>query len=419
MVDDTRFTPVGLQADFSSSLQSTRRKQGDKRQKANKVWSGNWRALHSAMAGFLRRKKQDTAPPPSPIRTPSPVNAQPSPIFARFATSVQPDAQRVVSSPMALTSAPRRDQAPGISNGGAARGQREDVKQRRQAAGPSYVQTSTQDYSAASASNDYVPSYGPSSKNRLSTPPSQTQTLPPATQPTNNRPTGAGPAYVRSNPQYPSNSTAASASNAYTPSQSRNRMSTPPSRTQTLPPTAPPSNPPNRRFSQLPGTDKPLPSIIPQDNPSDPLGSRPPQSSLPANRRASTRGASGATQNPPNGRAAQQPHISSPTRSPSNATPGVGTRTFVSPSQTPSAAPNSALGSSQDPSRYQKEHARQDLRHKLSDASTASGLQPVIAAPASPPRHNGQWAPDGRAAIAAPAPTPSSYEVNIFFCCLT
>ncbi|KAJ7684952.1 hypothetical protein DFH06DRAFT_1355997 [Mycena polygramma] len=59
-------------------------------------------------------------------------------------------------------------------------------------------------------------------------------TLPPAAPPTNNRPTGAGPSYVRSNPQYPSNSTAASASNAYTPSQSRNRLSTPPSLTQTL-----------------------------------------------------------------------------------------------------------------------------------------------------------------------------------------
>ncbi|KAJ6551379.1 hypothetical protein B0H19DRAFT_1157416 [Mycena capillaripes] len=317
------------------------------------------------MAGFLRKKKQDPAPTPSPSRPPSSQanNAQQaaSPIFARFATAaVEPSAQRVVSSPMLLASDPRRDQAPRMANGGAVRGafqQREDAKQLRQTSGPSYVQQNpppSSSSAAASASIAYASSYG---------------------------------------------------------SPMQNQAASPRSRSQTLPPAPPPSNPPNRRFSHVPGADKPLPSIHPQDgSSSDPLGSLPPQSSLPANRRASTRGPSGATQNHPNGRVmavpVQQPHISSPTRPPSNASPRLGARPFASSSQTPSAAPNPTPGSSQDPSRYPKEHTRQDLRHKLSNASTASGRQPAIPAPASPPR-NGQWAPDGRAPLAA---SVSSYE---------
>ncbi|KAJ7705458.1 hypothetical protein B0H17DRAFT_1193136 [Mycena rosella] len=216
------------------------------------------------MAGFLRKKRQDSVPPPPPVRTPSPPV---TPLFARFATSAAEAqaAQRVVSSPMALASSPRRDQAPGMTNGwdvrgGAQQQQREDTKQTRYTVGPSYVQ-----------------------------------------------PNHAGP----------SNSAAASTSNGNSsygsPAQKR-------SRTQTLPTASAPttSTPSSRRFSHVPGADKPLPTIYPQDNHSDPLGSTPPQSALPANRRASARGfppqTSVAIQNLPNGRvmsvAAQQPHIS-------------------------------------------------------------------------------------------------------------
>ncbi|KAJ7901570.1 hypothetical protein B0H13DRAFT_2514357 [Mycena leptocephala] len=320
------------------------------------------------MAGFLRKKKQDSVPAPSPIPAPSPpLNYTPhSPIFARFATTaVDSPALRVVSSPMALASGPRRDQAPNMTNG-APRGavqQREDTRQPRQNGGPSYVQASPSDFTAASASIASAPSYASPSQNRFSSPPSRNQTLPT--------------------------------------------------------PVPPPVNPTNRRFSHVPPADKPLPSIQPQGNHPDPLGSMPPQSALPAHRRASARGhgfqpqPSVATQNLPNGRVMGAPAQQPPISSTGYASPRVGTRTLPpSSNQTPSARPDPSSASSHDPSRYPKEYARQDLRHKLSDASSASGLQSAIPAPvaASPPRHNGQWAPDDRAPLAAAA----SYQVNLF-----
>ncbi|KAJ7233871.1 hypothetical protein B0H12DRAFT_1143444 [Mycena haematopus] len=292
------------------------------------------------MAGFLRKKKQD--PAPVPHVSASPVDAtNASPIFARFATSVAVDsrAQRVVSSPMALASTSRSVQAPRSTNGAGTRAamqQREDTKQSRQTAGPSYVQanhSSASTSSAASASISTAPSYGSPTKNRLS-PRTRTQTLP-------------APAEV----------------------------------------VAPPN--PNRRFSHIPGADKPLPSISPQQTYPDPLGSQPPQSSLPANRRTSRGGPpqpSAATQNP-NGRVmgvpVQQPRILG---SPSNNSPRPGTQTLpAGSSQT-----HSENTSSGDPSRSPNESARQNLRHKLSNAGT------VYTAP-------GQRGPDGRAPLAAPA----------------
>ncbi|KAJ7088629.1 hypothetical protein C8R44DRAFT_892694 [Mycena epipterygia] len=316
------------------------------------------------MAGFLRKKRQDSAPPPSAIRSASPpVNNAPPPLFARFATSTaETPSQRVVSSPMTLASGPRREQTPRMSTGGGVRGgvqqQREDAKQTRYTVEPSYVQANRPDPSssaAASASNGHAHSYG----------------------------------------------------------------SPPPARTQTLPATTTTPNP--RRFSHVPGADKPLPTIYPQDNHPDPLRSIPPQSSLPANRRASTRGfppqSSTAIQNPSNGRVmavpAQPPHTSFSTRPAGNASPRLGTRTLApSSSQTP-AKPTS--GSFQNPSRYPKEYGGQDdPRHKLSDADTASGSggSPAIPVPASRPGQNapGQWAPDAR----APFGVSASYQVNIF-----
>ncbi|KAJ7040699.1 hypothetical protein C8F04DRAFT_225173 [Mycena alexandri] len=316
------------------------------------------------MAGFLRKKKHDSVvPPPAPV---SPVvDAPPTPLFARFATTLaEPPAQRVVSSPMTLASSPRNDQALRMINGGGAvRGaqQHEDNRTR---------------YTVQ-------------------------------------------PSYVRGNAPGSSNSTAASASigNAQSyGSPAKNGVSSPRTRSQTLPPAAAASSPPNRRFSQVPGADKPLPSIHPQDNRPDPLGSLPPQSSLPAGRRASTRGThSAATQNLPNGRvmaapAQQPPHNAHPpSRAPSNAgSTQPAARTLPpSSSQTHSARPNPIPGSSQDPSRYPKEYARQDLRHKLSDAGTASGGSSAIPGPASPPRQNSpaRWAPEDRA--------PTSYQVSL------
>ncbi|KAJ7750406.1 hypothetical protein DFH07DRAFT_922611, partial [Mycena maculata] len=316
------------------------------------------------MAGFLRKKK-----PESVVRTPSPpVNNAPPPLFARFAaSSVDPPAQRVVSSPMALASAPRRDQAPRMNNGAGVRGggqqqQQDEAKRTRYNVQSSYVQ--------------------------------QNQ---------------AGP----SNPSPPSASNGNS--NSYG-SPAQKRRSTPPTRTQTLPATDTTSPPPNRRFSHVPGTDKPLPTIRPQDNYPDPLGSTPPQSSIPANRRTSTRGlppqTSAATQNLHNGRVmnapAQQPHISPLNPSLSNASPSSGARPSPpSSGQTPSTKPNTIYGSSQSPSRYPKEHPQQDLRHKLSDVGSASGGPPAIPVPTSPPRQStpGKRVPDGRAPNA-----PSSYQ---------
>ncbi|KAJ7176687.1 hypothetical protein C8R46DRAFT_42639 [Mycena filopes] len=312
------------------------------------------------MAGFLRRKKHDSVVPPP---APSPVVEAPStPLFARFATTVvDPPPQRVVSSPMSLASSPRKDQAPRMTNGGGGvRGaqQHEDNRTRYT------VQAS----------------------------------------------------YVQGNAPTSSNSTAASASigNAQSyGSLAKNGVSSPRTRTQTLPAPAAASSPPSRRLSHVPGADKPLPSIYPQDQRPDPLGSLPPQSSLPAGRRASTRGTpSAATQNRPNGRvmaapAQQPPHNAPPpTRSPSNAgSPRPAARALPPPSnQTPSVRPNPAFGSSQDPSRYPNEYAGQDLRHKLSDAGTASGGSSAIPRPASPPRQNlpAGWANEGR--------TPTSYQ---------
>ncbi|KAJ6611183.1 hypothetical protein B0H10DRAFT_2057288 [Mycena sp. CBHHK59/15] len=319
------------------------------------------------MAGFLRRKKQDSVPPPSAVRTPSPpVNNAPPPLFARFATTRPPVSQRVVSSPMALVSAPRRDQAPKMTNGGGPRDgvqqqQREDAKQTR-----------------------YTP------------------------------------AYAQGNPSDPSNSAPASASNgnehAYgTPAQNRN--STPPTRTQPLPATNPPPSP--RRLSRVPAADKPLPTIQPQDYNRDPLGSTPPQSSLPANRRASTRGLPPQTSAAPQNRVhervmgvpAQQPPFSpdpsprKPTRAVSSASPGLSTRPPPPSNQPPSARPNAPPGSPQNPPRYPKEHPRQDLRHKLSDAGTGP---PAIPVPTSVPRQGapGQWVPDG----GVPPAASTSYQ---------
>ncbi|KAF7377616.1 hypothetical protein MSAN_00184400 [Mycena sanguinolenta] len=179
--------------------------------------------------------------------------------------------------------------------------------------------------------------------------------------------------------------------------QKNNRLSSPPTRTQTLPAQAAAVPPPNRRFSHVPGADKPLPSIDPQQTYPDPLGSPPPQSSLPASRRTSRSGASqalAATQNF-NGRVigvpVQQPQSSS------NAGPRPDAR---SSNQTHPA--NTTSG---DPSRYPNEHVRQNLRHRLSNASTAS----AIPGPSSPPRHTapGQWGPDGRA---LPSAAPSAYQ---------
>ncbi|KAJ6598450.1 hypothetical protein DFH09DRAFT_1304234 [Mycena vulgaris] len=318
---------------------------------------------------FLRKKRQDSAPPPPPVRTPSPPV---TPLFARFAsTTAQSSAQRVVSSPMTLASTPRRDQVPRMTNGGGVRGgvqqqQWEDAKQPRYTVEPSYVQPNppgSSTFAAASTSNGNSSSYG---------------------------------------------------------SPAQKRRSTPPSRTQTLPATAPASSPPSRRLSQIPGADKPLPMIYPQDNRPDPLGSTPPQSSLPANRRASTRGfppqTSAAIQNLPNGRVmnvpAQHPHIFAPTKPPDSPSPSLGTRTLPpSSSQTPSANPDPTSGPSQSPSRYPKEYGRQDLRHKFSDAgSSASAGPPAIPGPASPPRQGtpGRWAPDAR----GPSAVSASYQVN-------
>ncbi|KAJ7182725.1 hypothetical protein C8R43DRAFT_11617 [Mycena crocata] len=319
------------------------------------------------MAGFLRKKKQDSVPTQAAIHTPSsPVNDPPAtPLFARFASSmVDAPAQRVVSSPMALASGPRRDQAPRMTNGGGVKGahQRQDAKQTRNAVEPSYVQ---------------------------------------------------------GNPAGPSNPAASSASsgNAYAySSPAQKRLSSAPIRNQTLPAPATTPNVANRRLSQIPGADKPLPAINPSDNLPDPLGSTPPQSTLPANRRASARGmppqTSVATQNLPNGYVmaapGQQPHISPPTKSLSNASHSLGTRTLPPPSG--QARPKPTAGSS--PIHYTKEHGRQDLRHKLSDAGTASGASPAITVPASPPRQGatpGQWGPDIRDTTAS-----SSYQVTYF-----
>ncbi|KAJ7472341.1 hypothetical protein B0H11DRAFT_1351821 [Mycena galericulata] len=322
------------------------------------------------MAGFLRKKKPDSAPPPA-VQASPPVNNVPSPLFARFATTAaEHPAQRVVSSPMALASAPRRDQPPRMNNGAGLRGevqqlqQREDAKETRYNVEQSYVQPNQagpSNHAASSASNGNPNSYG---------------------------------------------------------SPAPKRRSSPRIHTQTLPPTASP--PPNRRISYVPGADKPLPTIHPQDNYPDPLGSTPPQSSLPANRRASTRGlppqTSAATQNLFNGRVmnvpTQQPHISPPTRSLSNASPSLGTRA----GQTPSARPNATPGPSQSSSRYPKEHPRQDLRHKLSDAGVASGGPPAIPVPSSPPRQSPpeQWGPNGPAPVAASAYDQVNISLSMF-----
>lgn len=316
------------------------------------------------MAGFLRKKKQDPAPISSPARAPSsPANTgNASPIFARFATTAAVDSpsQRVVSSPMALATTSRNVHAPRSAAAGGIRGaiqHQEDAKQPRQTAGPFYVQTNTpgsSSSSAASASISNALSYGSPTKNRLSSPPPRTQTLP--------APAASAP-------------------------------------------------PPNRRFSLAPA-DKPLPAINPQANYPDPLGSPPPQSSLPGNRRTSRGGvpsqASVATQNLPNGRAigapVQQPHIA---KSPSNASPRPAARTPLPGS----SQAHSANTISEDPSRYPKEYARQGVRHKLSNASTASGGPSAVPAPASSARQSatGQWGSDGR----VPLPAPAAYQVNL------
>ncbi|KAJ7100663.1 hypothetical protein B0H15DRAFT_457916 [Mycena belliarum] len=315
------------------------------------------------MAGFLRKKRQETPPPP-PARAPSPPV---TPLFSRFATSAtaDPSPQRVVSSPMTLASATRRDQAPRMVSGGGARGavqHREDAKQPRYAAEPPYVQAN-------------IPG--------------------------------------------PSTSATASSSNANSysyASPAQKRQSNPAGRTPTLPPAAS-SIPPSRRFSHAPGAEKPLPSISGQDNYPDPLGSNPPQSVLPANRRASARGmppqASAAIQNFSSRRVMtapiQQPHISAAAWSPNSPGPNLGTHTLPpAPSQTPSAAPDPTFAPFQNPSRYPKEYDRQDPRHKLSDADAASGGPPAISGPASPPRQGapGRRAPDGR----APPATSASYQ---------
>ncbi|KAK7052252.1 hypothetical protein R3P38DRAFT_2685050 [Favolaschia claudopus] len=300
------------------------------------------------MAGFLRKKKHD----PPPIRSPSPPlnHGNASPIFARFATTtVDPPAQRVVSSPMALGSASRNVQPPRGLNAGAGRTaiqQWEDIKQMRQPAGASYVpKTAPSSSSSSSASNSLSsgPSYGSPVQNRISSPPTRIQTLPP-------------PAAVNI-----------------------------PTTTQ------------NRRFSQAAAADKPLPAIHPaQDNYSDPLGSPPPQSALPANRRASRGGAPPQVQNLPNGRVMHDPtQQQRMTRSPSNPTVKPGTRAIVPP-----------LNNIGDSSRYPNEFARQDLRAKLPEPNAASG--------ASPPRHvaPAQWASPTSARAPYQVPDDTSLNSN-------
>ncbi|KAJ7604647.1 hypothetical protein FB45DRAFT_564386 [Roridomyces roridus] len=213
-------------------------------------------------------------------------------------------------------------------------------------------------------------------------------------------------------PSYPQNQAGPASngkSNSYA-SPVQKRRASPPARTQTLPPTASVQPPQNRRFSHVPGIDKPLPTILPDDNYSpDPLGTTPPQSSLPANRRASSRGyPPAAIQNFSNGRVmntpAQSPPSSPPTRPFSDANTRLGTRPLAQ------APPNPNSASLQSSSRYPKEFQRQDLRHKLSDASVASGRPPAIPVPSSPPRQAPpvQWDPEPR----APA-GPSFDQVNI------
>ncbi|KAJ7267410.1 hypothetical protein C8J57DRAFT_1469634, partial [Mycena rebaudengoi] len=320
------------------------------------------------MAGFLRKKKQDSVPAPA---APSPpVNTPTSPLYARFATTQAPFAsQRVVSSPMALSGSPRREQVPKMTNGGPRGGvqqqppQREDAKQTQYPVEPSYVQTNPSDssnFAGASSSNGKPNAYGMSSN-------------------------------------------------------AQKRHSSPATRPQVLPDIPSPSP---RRLSRVPLVDKPLPSIYPEDGHLDPLGSQPPQSSLPANRRISTRGfppqTSAANQNRVNERVmappAQQPQFSAeasprqPTRSLSTSSPRLSTRPLQS-DQTPFVNPNAASGSSPNLARHPNEYGRQDLRHKLSDAGTASGRSPVIPEPASPPRQSapGRWVPEDAAFAAASA----------------
>lgn len=72
------------------------------------------------MAGFLRKKiKADTNSTRSPAAAPANVPPPPPPLFARFAstTSESPVSHRMVSSPMLLSSAPRKDGPPAPLNG--------------------------------------------------------------------------------------------------------------------------------------------------------------------------------------------------------------------------------------------------------------------------------------------------------------
>lgn len=72
------------------------------------------------MAGFLRKKSKDPQVVKHPERSPPPngSSATVAPLFARFATTQDPAvSQRIVSSPMLLSGAARRDPLPKLSNG--------------------------------------------------------------------------------------------------------------------------------------------------------------------------------------------------------------------------------------------------------------------------------------------------------------